>query len=40
MFFLMAVPNIIGIYLMAPELKADIADYLARLKSGAIVRLN
>lgn len=36
MFFLMAVPNIIGIYIMAPELKRDIKDYLARLKSGEI----
>lgn len=36
MFFLMAVPNVIGIYLMAPELKADLKDYLARLRSGAI----
>ncbi|WP_068305278.1 alanine/glycine:cation symporter family protein [Kordiimonas lacus] len=36
MFFLMAVPNVIGIYLMAPELKRDLKDYLARLKSGAI----
>ncbi len=36
MFFLMAVPNIIGIYIMAPELKRDIKDYLDRLKSGEI----
>ncbi len=36
MFFLMAVPNVIGIYLMAPELKRDLKDYLARLKSGEI----
>lgn len=36
MFFLMAVPNIIGIYIMAPELKRDIKSYLARLKSGEI----
>lgn len=36
MFFLMAVPNIIGIYLMAPELKADLKNYLSRLKSGEI----
>ncbi|MEM1019714.1 MAG: alanine/glycine:cation symporter family protein [Pseudomonadota bacterium] len=35
-FFLMAVPNILGVYLMAGELKADLKDYLARLKSGAI----
>ncbi|WP_247118205.1 alanine/glycine:cation symporter family protein [Kordiimonas marina] len=36
LFFLMAVPNIIGIYLMAPELKRDLKSYLARLKSGEI----
>nr|WP_231727341.1 alanine/glycine:cation symporter family protein [Kordiimonas lipolytica] len=36
MFFLMAVPNVIGIYLMAPELKRDLKDYLARLRSGEI----
>jgi len=35
-FFLMAVPNIIGIYLMAGELKRDTTRYLARLKSGEI----
>ena len=35
-FFLMAVPNIIGIYLMAGELKRDTRSYLARLKSGEI----
>ena len=36
LFFLMAIPNIIGIYLMAPELKADLKDYLSRLRSGQI----
>lgn len=35
-FFLMAVPNIIGIYLMAGELKRDIRSYHGRLKSGEI----
>jgi len=40
MFFLMAVPNIIGIYLMAPELKRDLKSYLARLKSGEIPETN
>jgi len=37
LYFLMAIPNIIGIYLLAPELKRDTADYLRRLKSGEIV---
>jgi len=36
LYFMMAIPNIIGIYIMAPELKRDIADYIARLKSGEI----
>jgi len=40
MFFLMAVPNIIGIYIMAPELKRDISSYLRRLKSGEIKPIN
>lgn len=39
MFFLMAVPNVIGIYLLAPELKRDLKTYLARLKSGEIKAL-
>ncbi|MCK5574251.1 MAG: alanine:cation symporter family protein [Sphingomonadales bacterium] len=36
LFFLMAVPNIIGIYIMAPELKRDLQSYMARVKSGEI----
>jgi AGCS family alanine or glycine:cation symporter len=36
MFFLMAIPNVIGIYLMAPELKRDLKSYIARIKSGEI----
>ncbi len=35
-FFLMAVPNVIGLLIMAPVIKRDLADYLARIKSGAI----
>jgi AGCS family alanine or glycine:cation symporter len=38
LFFLMAIPNIIGIYLMAPELKADLKNYLTRLRNGQIAR--
>lgn len=40
MFFLMAVPNVIGIYIMAPELKRDLTSYLARLRSGEIREIN
>ncbi|RMF17018.1 MAG: alanine:cation symporter family protein [Alphaproteobacteria bacterium] len=35
-FFMMAVPNIVGIYLMAGELKRDLKGYLTRLKAGEI----
>lgn len=35
-FFLMAVPNVIGLYLMAGELKQDLKSYLRRLKDGSI----
>jgi len=36
LFFLLAIPNIIGLYILAPEIKADLKSYLARLKSGDI----
>mgnify|MGYP001489785201 CR=1 FL=1 len=36
LYFMMAIPNIIGIYIMAPELKRDLKDYLHRLKTGQI----
>jgi len=36
LFFMMAIPNIIGIYIMAPELKADLKSYLSRLRSGQV----
>ena len=35
-FFLMAVPNIVGLYFLAPELKRDLKSYLARVESGEI----
>lgn len=37
LFFLLALPNIIGLYIMAPEIKADMIDYFRRVDSGAIV---
>ncbi|RME64586.1 MAG: alanine:cation symporter family protein [Alphaproteobacteria bacterium] len=37
LFFLMAVPNIIGIYLMASEVRRDLRDYEHRLARGLIV---
>ncbi len=39
LFFMMAIPNIIGIYFLAGELRRDTLDYLARLKSGAITEV-
>lgn len=37
-YFLMAVPNIIGLYFLAPEIKADLDDYLRRARDGLIPR--
>jgi AGCS family alanine or glycine:cation symporter len=36
MVFLIAVPNIIGLYLFAPEVKREVGDYMRRLKAGEI----
>ncbi len=36
----MAFPNIIGLVLLSRKLKGDLDDYLARLQSGAIRRVN
>lgn len=38
MILAMAFPNVIGLYLMASEVKDDLKDYMARVKSGAIER--
>ncbi len=35
-FFLMAIPNVIALYIFAPELRRDLHDYLARSKAGEI----
>jgi AGCS family alanine or glycine:cation symporter len=40
MIFAMAFPNILGLYLLLPELRRDVASYLARVKSGAIRETN
>lgn len=34
--FTMAIPNLIGVYLLLPVIKRDLADYRAKLRSGAI----
>jgi AGCS family alanine or glycine:cation symporter len=36
MFFSMAIFNIIGLYIMAPEIKQDLDSYWSRLKGGGI----
>lgn len=36
MVFLIAIPNIIGLYLFAPEVKRDVNDYIARLRAGQV----
>ncbi|MFD2178188.1 alanine/glycine:cation symporter family protein [Veronia pacifica] len=38
MIFAMALVNIVGLYILAPEIKRDMEDYLARLANGSIVR--
>lgn len=34
----MGLPNVLGLLIMAPEVKRDVKDYLARVKSGEIKR--
>lgn len=36
MIFLIAVPNIIGLYLYAPEVKRDVTDYIRRIRAGEV----
>ncbi|MGB1141332.1 MAG: alanine/glycine:cation symporter family protein, partial [Halioglobus sp.] len=36
MVFLIAIPNILGLYLFAPEVKREIEDYMARVKAGQV----
>jgi AGCS family alanine or glycine:cation symporter len=35
-YFLMAVPNVIGLYLLAPVVKREMNSYFARLRAGEI----
>ena len=37
MIFAMAIPNILGIYFLAPIVKKEMNSYFARVKSGEIV---
>jgi len=36
MTFLIALPNVLGLYLFAPEVKREISNYLVKLKSGEL----
>ena len=36
MFFAMAVPNVIALYVLGPEVKREITGYVARIKSGDV----
>lgn len=38
MIFLIAIPNILGLYLFAPEVKRDLKDYIARIKADEVYR--
>ena len=38
MIFAMCFPNVLGLYLLAPEVKSDLKDYLKRVRSGEIVQ--
>lgn len=38
MIFAMCFPNVLGLYFLAPEVKADLKDYFARVKSGEIAK--
>ena len=35
-YFLMAIPNVIGMYLLAPVVKRELAEFMLKLKSGEI----
>ena len=39
MFFAMAVPNVIALYILGPQVKREIEGYVARIKSGKIRRV-
>lgn len=38
MIFAMAFPNVLGLYLLAPEVRKDLREYFRRIKSGEIKR--
>lgn len=40
MIFAMCFPNVLGLYFLAPEIKADLKNYMNRVKSGEIKRFD
>jgi len=40
MIFAMCFPNVLGLYILAPEVKVDLKNYLKRVKSGEIKRFD
>ncbi|MYC26621.1 MAG: alanine:cation symporter family protein [Nitrospira sp. SB0662_bin_26] len=39
MFFAMAIPNVIALYILGPQVKSEIEGYVARIRSGKIRRV-
>ena len=37
--FVIALPNILGLYILAPAIKKELVSYQARLSNGSIVNL-
>ena len=37
--FIIALPNILGLYILAPVIKKELASYQLRLKNGSITNL-
>ena len=38
MFLTLAIPNLIGLYIMSSEVAKDLKEYLAKVESGEIVK--
>ena len=36
MVFLIAIPNILGLYFFAPEVKREVNDYMRRIEAGEV----
>jgi AGCS family alanine or glycine:cation symporter len=40
MIFAMCFPNVLGLLILAPEIRKDLASYMSRVKSGEIKRFS